>query len=95
MVVVSKHNANVRQNSLLNNFRGHDSFLWGHWHPYFRLLVPSVLVFKAMVEPLTCRLHAFLRWTSAKTPAILLVASMVAEPLSRTYFFKHWGESEL
>ena len=30
-------------------FRGHESFLWGHWYPYFGLLVTSPLGFKARV----------------------------------------------
>ena len=36
-------------------FEGHQSFLWGHWYPYFGLLVMSALGFKAWVNP---RLHA-------------------------------------
>ena len=30
-------------------FEGHESFLWGHWYPYFGLLVTSPLGFKARV----------------------------------------------
>ena len=30
-------------------FGGHESFLWGHWYPYFGLLVMSPLGFKARV----------------------------------------------
>ena len=31
------------------NFGGHESFLWGHWYPCFKLLVMSPLGFKARV----------------------------------------------
>ena len=33
----------------LKIFGGHESFLWGHWYPYFGLLVTSSLGFKARV----------------------------------------------
>ena len=33
-----------------NFFGGHESFLWGHWYPYFGLLVTSPLGFKARVH---------------------------------------------
>ena len=36
------------------NSGGHESFLWGHWYPSFRLLVTSALSFKARVDPLAC-----------------------------------------
>ena len=34
---------------LFLNFGGHESFLWGHWYPYFGLLMTSPLGFKARV----------------------------------------------
>ena len=57
------------------------SFLWGHWHPCFGLLVTSALGFKARVDSLACFLACalFLRFTSGATPADLLMASMAAE----------------
>ena len=35
-------------------FRGHQSFLWGHWYPYFVLLVMLALGFKTRVDLLNC-----------------------------------------
>ena len=36
----------------LDFFGGHKSFLWGHWYPYFWLLVTFALGFKARVGSL-------------------------------------------
>ena len=90
----SKNDAATPNVRILASKWGHESFLWGHWYPYFGLLVTSPLGFKARVGStlfelsggihvtLTCSL----RFTSGVTPADLLAASMAAEPsLSHTY----------
>ena len=62
-------------------FGGHKSFLWGHWYPYFGLLVMSPLDLKsewAALFTLHRGIHVtwFLRFSSGVTPADLLVASL-------------------
>ena len=39
---------------LLKIFGGHMYFLWGHWYPYFELLMTSALGFKARVDSFAC-----------------------------------------
>ena len=44
-------------------FGGHESFLWGHWYPYFGLLVTSPLGFKARVGSALFELSGGIRVT--------------------------------
>ena len=82
------------------NFGGHKSFLWGHWYPYFGLLVMSVLGFKARVDPL----HAFSPVSSSDSPLVchLLTVWRSAWLLSlynlctcRSCIHRHWWDSNL
>ena len=50
-------------------FGGHESFLWGHWYPYFGLLVTFSLGFKARVGSL---IRAWQRHTCYTFPEIHL-----------------------
>ena len=43
-------------------FEGQQSFLWGHWYPYFGLLVTSTLGFKARVVLSLAWLIACMQW---------------------------------
>ena len=47
----------TQQILFLKIFGGHKSFLWGHWNPYFGLLVMSPLGFKARVSALFPEIH--------------------------------------
>ena len=47
----------------LKFFRGHESFLLGHWYPYFGLLVTSPLGFKARVGSALFELSRGIRLT--------------------------------
>ena len=70
----------------LKKFLEDMSFLWGHWYPYFGLLVISALGFKAMVGSLACFLTCgILRFTSGVTPADCIEASMAAKPFWPTH----------
>ena len=71
------------------NFRGHKSFLWGHWYPVLDFWWCLPWVSKPGWIP---RLHAlspacneFLRFTSGATPADCIEVSMAAEPFRSTY----------
>ena len=88
----------VTCNNLFLIYGGHESFLWDHWYPCFRLLVMSPLGFKARVGSalfaLGTGVHGTysLRFLSGATPADLLAASMVAKPISSTYLRRHWWD---
>ena len=45
-----------------NFFRGHKSFLWGHWYLSFGLLVMSALGFKAQIHPSSVCFLACVQW---------------------------------
>ena len=67
------------------------SFLWGHWYPWSGLLVMFPLGFKARVGSLSlvrciC-VKCFLTLTSSATPSNLLMASILAEPISSMYLY--------
>ena len=76
------------------SFGGRKSFLWGHWHSCFGLLVMSLLGFKTSGIPHLCALspacNGFLRFTSSVTPANLLVARMAANAFTHLLFKQRW-----
>ena len=51
-------------------FRGHQSFLWGHRYPCFRLLVISALSFKVRLDCLACTLRHLCAMESSDSPLV-------------------------
>ena len=88
---------------LLNNFflkkkeflEDISPFLWGHWYPYFGLLVTSTLGFKASMDSLACVLHC-LHVTDSSNSSLLWQLLTSGQPAWQPSCFihilayKHW-----
>ena len=85
-----------------NFFGGHESLLWGHWYPYFGLLVMSPLGFKARVGSALFQLSGGIRVTLHipwDSPLVrhLPTSWQPAWQLSRLFHIpaRHWWDSKL
>ena len=63
--------ASLKRDGLFwKKFGERQSFLWGHWYPWFGLLVMFAPSFKTRVDPLTCRLHLMRGTESTDSPLV-------------------------
>ena len=91
--------------TLLFIFGGHESFLWGHWYPYFGLLVTPALGFKARVGSALFELRGaicimlHIPWNSPLVrhlPTSWRLAWWPAWQPSRLFYItaRHWWDSK-
>ena len=80
-------------------FGGHESFLWGHWYPYFGLLVMSPLGFKARVGSLIRAVWRHVLHVAWDSPLVWYLPTSWWPAWQPSCLFhipaRHWWDSKL